>query len=134
MTWWRRARLCLDQAAAPHNSFGDVTEGPLEGHYHRSASKVCIKTQQSSCDAMLPQQLTPRGDWRVTAEAAPGSGPGPGQSKLTITGSNRGYLRQSRTLDNWHETEAAQRPHKHTQILHTACCNTRTSTHQVLEK
>ena len=44
---------------------------------------------------MLPQQLTPRGDWRVTAEAAPGSGPGPGQSKLTITGSNRGYLRQS---------------------------------------
>ena len=44
---------------------------------------------------MLPQQLTPRGDWRVAAEAAPDSGPGPGQSKLTITRSNRGYL----TLD-----------------------------------
>ena len=29
---------------------------------------------------------------------------GPGQSKLTITRSNRGYLRLGHT-DNWHETE-----------------------------
>ena len=50
---------------------------------------------------MLPQQRTPRGDWRVAAEA------GARAEQLTITRSNRGYLRLGHT-DNWHETEVTQ--------------------------
>ena len=57
---------------------------------------------------MLPQQLTPRGDWRVTAEAR-----APDREEQTDH-----YQEQQRlpeTQDNWRETERTQRLHKYTQ-------------------